>query len=51
MVRGYTQTTFLTQDSLQALAEDRIIPRFHLEGLLPGSQVSVIKIDPELASG
>jgi putative acetyltransferase len=30
-------------------AEDRIIPRFHLEGVLPGSHVSVIKIDP--ASG
>jgi hypothetical protein len=28
-------------------AENRIIPRFHLEGVLPGSQVSVIKIDPE----
>ena len=27
-------------------AEDRIIPRFHLEGVLPGSQISVIKIDP-----
>ena len=28
-------------------AEGRIIPRFHLEGVQPGSQVSVIKIDPE----
>jgi hypothetical protein len=28
-------------------ADDRIIPRFHLEGVLLGSQVSVIKIDPE----
>ena len=28
-------------------AEDRIIPRFHLEGVPPGSQISVIKIDPE----
>jgi uncharacterized protein len=28
-------------------AEDRIIPRFHLEGVPPGSKVSVIKIDPE----
>ena len=28
-------------------ADDRIIPRFHLEGVPPGSQVSVIKIDPE----
>jgi hypothetical protein len=28
-------------------AYDRIIPRFHLEGVLPGAQVSVIKIDPE----
>jgi hypothetical protein len=28
-------------------AEDRIIPRFHLEGVLAGSQISVIKIDPE----
>ena len=28
-------------------AEDRIIPRFHLEGVPLGSQVSVIKIDPE----
>jgi hypothetical protein len=27
-------------------ADDRIIPRFHLEGVLPGSQLSVIKIDP-----
>jgi hypothetical protein len=28
-------------------ADDRIIPRFHLEGVLAGSQVSVVKIDPE----
>lgn len=28
-------------------AEDRNIPRFHLEGVSPGSHVSVIKIDPE----
>jgi hypothetical protein len=28
-------------------ADDRLIPRFHLEGVLPGSQVSVIKIDTE----
>ena len=28
-------------------ADDRIIPRFHLEGVPLGSQVSVIKIDPE----
>jgi len=28
-------------------ADDWIIPRFHLEGVQPGSQVSVIKIDPE----
>jgi len=28
-------------------AEDRIIPRFHLDGVLPGSQISVIKIDPD----
>jgi len=28
-------------------AEDRIIPRFHLEGVLLGSHVSVIKIDPK----
>ena len=27
--------------------EDRIIPRFHLDGVPPGSQVSVIKIDPD----
>jgi hypothetical protein len=27
-------------------AEDRIIPRFHLEGVRPGRQVSVFKIDP-----
>ena len=27
-------------------AEDRIIPRFHLEGVLPGCNVSVFKIDP-----
>ena len=27
-------------------AEDRIIPRFHLEGLEYGRQVSVYKIDP-----
>src|SRR5436309_1764397 len=27
-------------------ADDRIIARFHLEGVPPGSQVSVIKIDP-----
>jgi predicted N-acetyltransferase YhbS len=28
-------------------ADDRIIPRFHLEGVLPGSHISVIKIDPQ----
>jgi hypothetical protein len=28
-------------------ADDRLIPRFHLEGVPPGSHVSVIKIDPE----
>lgn len=28
-------------------ADDRIIPRFHLEGVPPGSHVSVIKIDPQ----
>lgn len=28
-------------------AEDRIIPRFHLVGVPPGSQILVIKIDPE----
>ena len=28
-------------------ADDRIIPRFHLEGVEKGTQVSVIKIDPE----
>ena len=27
-------------------AEDRIIPRFHLEGVEAGRQVSVFKIDP-----
>ena len=27
-------------------ADDRIIPRIHLEGVPPGSQISVIKIDP-----
>ena len=28
-------------------ADDRIIPRFHLEGVPRGSQVSVFEIDPE----
>lgn len=28
-------------------AEDRSIARFHLEGVEPGSAISVIKIDPE----
>ena len=28
-------------------ADDRIIPRFYLEGVQSGSQISVIKIDPE----
>ena len=28
-------------------ADDRIIPRFHLEGIPPGSHVSVVKINPE----
>jgi hypothetical protein len=27
-------------------AEDRIIPRFHLEGIEAGQRVSVFKIDP-----
>jgi hypothetical protein len=30
-----------------SFAEDRIIPRFHLEGVLSGSHISVIKINPE----
>jgi hypothetical protein len=29
------------------LRRSRIIPRFHLDGVPPGSRVSVIKIDPE----
>lgn len=28
-------------------AEDRIIPRFHLEGVKSGRRVSVFKIDPD----
>jgi hypothetical protein len=28
-------------------AEDRLIARFHLEGVSPGLHVSVIKIDPD----
>jgi putative acetyltransferase len=28
-------------------AEDRIIPRIHLEGIEPGSRISVIRIDPQ----
>jgi hypothetical protein len=27
-------------------ADNRIIPRFHLEGVIPGQRVSVFKIDP-----
>jgi hypothetical protein len=27
-------------------ADDRLIPRFHLEGIPAGRQVSIIKIDP-----
>jgi hypothetical protein len=27
-------------------AEDRIIPRFHLEGLLAGTQISIFQVDP-----
>jgi hypothetical protein len=27
-------------------ADDRIIPRFHLDGMAVGHQVSVVKIDP-----
>jgi hypothetical protein len=27
-------------------ADDRIIPRFHLEGVLAGQRVSVFRIDP-----
>ena len=29
-----------------ALADDRIIPRFHLKGVEAGQQVSVFRIDP-----
>ena len=29
-----------------SFTDDRIIPRFHLEGVAPGSGVSVYKIDP-----
>jgi hypothetical protein len=28
-------------------ADDRIIPRFHLEGVSPGTQISVIRVNPE----
>jgi hypothetical protein len=28
-------------------ADDRLIPRFHLEGVEPGTPVSVFAIDPE----
>jgi hypothetical protein len=28
-------------------ADDRIIPRFHLEGVEVGQRVSVVKIDPD----
>ncbi len=28
-------------------ADDRLIPRFHLEGVPPGRHVSVYKVDPE----
>ena len=31
-------------------ADDRIIPRFHLEGVEVGRRVSVVKIDPGTAS-
>ena len=27
-------------------ADDRIIPRFHLDGIEPGRRVSIFKIDP-----
>jgi hypothetical protein len=27
-------------------ADDRLIPRFHLEGVPPGRQVSVFQVDP-----
>lgn len=38
----------LYQDSWYTFrfAEDRIIPRFHLEGIENGRRVSIIKIDP-----
>lgn len=29
-------------------AEDRIIPRFHLEGVETGQRVAVYKVDPDL---
>jgi hypothetical protein len=32
-------------------AEDRIIPRFHLEGIEKGRRVSLIKIDPHTGKG
>ena len=27
-------------------AEDRLVPRFHLDGVAPGTHVSVFKLDP-----
>ena len=30
-----------------SFVDELIIPRFHLEGVSPGSQISVIKIDPD----
>jgi hypothetical protein len=27
-------------------ADDRIIPRFHLDGVAPGTQVSIFQLDP-----
>lgn len=32
-------------------ADDRLVPRFHLEGVEAGRQVSVFKIDPDTGDG
>jgi len=42
MVPLYRETFFTFR-----FADDRIIPRFHLEGVRPGQRVSVFDLDPD----
>jgi len=45
-VRCETRGSHGFERSMRRFADDRLIPRFHLEGVEAGRRVSVFKIDP-----